>query len=124
MLAIAEAVLAVQPPGPLPRRSTEVAYGRTWRRWQEGERWPEAQPATRTYILAAVRWGALNGLRTAIGALDAALTAGDAVGAGFVAEEIQGYLHALRENVPSRRGRRVRRPGTDALRRGSVEASR
>ena len=109
-MAAADAVCALERGGGQRLPTTERAYERRWQRWQDGERWDDAPPATRVFALAGVRWGAMRDLRAVRERLHDAVEAGREAEARELAEQVErliGVLAAIPRDRPGRRGRPV-----------------
>ena len=107
-MAAADAVCALEREGVRRQPTTERAYERRWERWQKGERWDDAPPATRVFALAGVRWGAMRDLRAARKRLHEAVEAGREVEARDAAGQVERLIGVLAAIPRDRPGRRVR----------------
>ena len=110
-MAAADAVCALEQAGVRRQPATERAYQRRWERWQAGERWDDAPPATRVFALAGVRWGAMRDLRAARERLHDAVDAGRVAEAESAAGQVEHLIGVLVAIPRDRPGRRVRSTG-------------
>lgn len=107
-----------------PRPSTRDRYLSEYRRYLQGIV-PEEAPtlAAGMWAMAGIRFGALEEMKEAVPALEAAVGAGDQAAAEAAAAAVQACLEVFRKYPPHPLGRRVRKYKEQAPRAGKGELS-